>query len=738
MKQSFRCHSPTQTPGNLNGCLAATSAAMQAETQLPSVGQPDRIFLSTTAGIEWSVLGPDIGGLVSAAITLILLTAISGQDQGATDAESKEIVVTGERVPRSLRETASSVAVITAEDIEGSSGADRLDDILEQVPNIQFGSGNLGPAIRGQDTTGALQDLPAFLGGNRARVTVQVDGRAVGYSEFVSGVTPLWDVEQIEVFRSPQSTTQGRNSIAGAIFVTTKDPTFQPEASARLIAGDYQTRQLSAVVSGPLIDDDIAIRIAGDLRRSRTVNEFRDLPDADPNRHRYGLVRVKLLAQPSAIPQARLEVSYTHTESSAPQFESVQPPFRERRNILAVPVSRNRIDALTASLALDLDEKLDGLTTASFGKSRFRRFPPLPGLGETDTRTVDGSFESVWHWRPGKSVQLSGGFHHVRSNLDQDIDLTRVLGVGNFADRQRSLGLFSDGTVRLTPELSVTAGLRYQRDGQDRQGGLGSDSFTGEIDFDRDFKAWLPKLSVAYDLTADVTIGALVQRAYNPGGITLNFDTGQQVPFGAEKLWSYELFARARLPSQRLRLNANLFYNDFRDAQRTQIRAFSVPGGSTAFWAIIHNVPKARSYGLEASVDWHANERLRLRGGLGLLRTKIVDAGEFTAIQGNHFGRSPKLTASASIEWNPVDRLSLNASLRHNSDYFSNDANNPALRVDGSTRLDARAAYDWGPVTLFGYVRNLFDQCYLVHLNSPTLATVGEPRRFGIGLETRL
>ena len=136
-----------------------------------------------------------MGGFVSAATALILLAAISSQDRpGADDAESGEIVVTGERVPRSLRETASSVAVITAEDIERSPGADRLDDILEQVPNIQFGSGNLGPTIRGQDTTGALQDLPAFLGGNRARVTVQVDGRAVGYSEFVSGVTPLRNV----------------------------------------------------------------------------------------------------------------------------------------------------------------------------------------------------------------------------------------------------------------------------------------------------------------------------------------------------------------------------------------------------------------------------------------------------------------------------------------------------------------------------------------------------------------
>jgi outer membrane receptor protein involved in Fe transport len=286
--------------------------------------------------------------------------------------------------------------------------------------------------------------------------------------------------------------------------------------------------------------------------------------------------------------------------------------------------------------------------------------------------------------------------------------------------------------------LALTGGFRYQRDAQDRQGRLGPESFGGAIDFDRSFAAWLPKVSLAYDLTSQVTAGVVVQRAYNPGGTTLNFDTFQQEDFGAERLWSYELFLRARLPEERVWLSANLFRNDFRDAQRTETRAFFVPGSPTAFWAIIHNIPKATSQGLEASIDWQAGERLRIRGGLGLLSTRINDAGEFTAIHNKEFQRSPKLTASANVEWTPADRLTLNLSFRRNSRYFSNDANNSAFRVGGATRLDARAAYDWGRVTLFGYVRNLLDKFYIIHVNSPVLATVGEPRRFGVGIEARL
>src|SRR6476469_3038979 len=126
--------------------------------------------------------------------------------------DSAEIVVTGERVKRSLKETQSSVSVVSERDIEAAS-ANRVEEMLKLVPNVQLGTGSEGPAIRGQDTTGALQALPAFLGGNRPRTTVVVDGRRTTYNEFVFGTAPAWDVGRIEVFRSPQTTTQGQNSI---------------------------------------------------------------------------------------------------------------------------------------------------------------------------------------------------------------------------------------------------------------------------------------------------------------------------------------------------------------------------------------------------------------------------------------------------------------------------------------------------------------------------------------------
>src|SRR5688500_14611974 len=232
---------------------------------------------------------------------MAMLAVVAAQGaEAARSAPPDDIVVTGERVPRSLRDTPSSVMVVTADQIDAAAGANRIEQILAFIPNVQAGSGGEGPTIRGQDTTGAMRDLPAFLGGTRPRTTLVVDGRAVGYNEFVFGIAPLWDVERVEVFRTPQTTTQGRNSIAGAIFVHTRDPTEDWEARARAITGDLRTRQLSGMASGPLVADQLAFRASGDWRRNRPASRISDrMRGADPDRDEFGLARVRLLARPA-------------------------------------------------------------------------------------------------------------------------------------------------------------------------------------------------------------------------------------------------------------------------------------------------------------------------------------------------------------------------------------------------------------------------------------------------------
>lgn len=105
--------------------------------------------------------------------------------------------------------------------------------------------------------------------------------------------------------------------------------------------------------------------------------------------------------------------------------------------------------------------------------------------------------------------------------------------------------------------MILTAGLLYQQDRQVRQGAISGNVLSLPLDCDRTFTAWLPKVSLAWDLAPNIRIGALAQRASNPGGVNLNAATGRVEAFGAEKLWDFELFARGRLADGRLVLSTS-------------------------------------------------------------------------------------------------------------------------------------------------------------------------------------
>jgi outer membrane receptor protein involved in Fe transport len=653
--------------------------------------------------------------------------------------QTSEIIVTGERVPRSVRETPSSVAVVTAADLQAHAAPDRIEQLLDFVPNVQVGSGGEGPTIRGLDTTGPTRDLPAFLGGIRPRTTLIVDGRAVSFQEFVFGAAPVWDLERLEVFRTPQTTTQGRNSIAGAVFLHTGDPTFNWEGRARAIGGQFATRHLSALVSGPLIADQVAVRVAGDYRKSRTSSVIANVVEGtDFNRDEYGQLRFKLLARPDALPGARAELTYAHLQSQSPQIEGVRPPFRDRRDPSAgYGAFATNVDSLTADLSYGPGGPFSIRTLLSHGDGRVQRFAP-DGLGEIEIHNRDWAAEAVVRWVQGDRLQATGGLSHARIHSDQVIDLSALSGLGEFDDRQDSTGLFGEVAWRFLPRATLITGLRYQNDRQRRNGFLQGRTAPIPLDYRRSFDAWLPKVSLAYDFTPDLTFGALLQRAYNPGGTSLRFDIGQPDEYLAETLWNYELFARASLFDGALSATANLFRYDMRDAQRSRMIQIIAPAGQQVGFADLFNVPSSRTYGAELALDWRASRSLSARGSIGLLDTKITRTDEASShLLGKGFQRAPPISASAAVDWRPVDRIHLSAQLRRNSGYFSDETERRDLRLGASTTVNARAAVKWGSVTGFAYGRNLFDEFAMRHLSTPTFGVANDPREVGFGLEAR-
>ena len=678
-------------------------------------------------------------------VWLIAIAAAAAQAPPDDAARSDSaIVVTGERVKRSLKDTPSSVAVFDGRDIDRMAAADRIGQILERVPNVLVVTNRDAPIIRGQAAVGVLQGLPAFLGGARPRTVMQIDGRTATFNEFVNSTTGLWDVDHVEVFRSPQTTTQGVNSIGGAIFITTAEPTYAFGGRAQLIGGEWRRRQASAAVSGPIVAEQLAFRVSGDVYRSHTSTTMEG-PVAgidNLNLDRYWTARAKLLAEPRGVPGLRILTTYAHSYAQAPQGELARPPLKQRHDDFYIfGYFKSAVDSVTSQVTYPLGDALESRTTLSWGKSRFRRFAPQ-GFGQTHIHAHDASAETVLEWKPNGGLTAVGGasFQHV--HIDQAIDLSSAdLGTGSFKDRQVSFGLFGDLTWHPAERVTLTAGARYQSDGKRRTGLLHSTPDL-PLDYDKTNHAFLPKFTASYDFTRTVRAGLLVQRAYNPGGTTLDPEHHAQLDFPPEYLWDYEGFVRADLFGRRGSVTANIFYNDMHNAQRELDFDINSPGGHVGLLRIISE-PRGRTYGAEVELSAKVSPRLSLQGSAGVLRTRITKGiAPNDPFLGKEFYGSPHFTAAAGAEWQPVPRLHLSAQAHHTSGFWGDDNNDPLFRTKGWAMVDGRVSWDSRHFTLFGYAQNLFNTFRVLGYSGPDEGPeveVGltDPREMGVGLQAR-
>lgn len=165
----------------------------------------------------------------------------------------EEIIVTARKREENLQDTPMSVSAFTGESLE-LRGIDAIDELQNVTPNLTFL--NTSPFIAGGNAaTVFLRGVgqPDFQPTTEPGVGIYVDG--VYYGRTVGSVLSLVDFERVELLRGPQGTLFGRNTIGGAISVTTKKPTDEFVMSAELTAGKDSRFDAKGTVSGPLADN---------------------------------------------------------------------------------------------------------------------------------------------------------------------------------------------------------------------------------------------------------------------------------------------------------------------------------------------------------------------------------------------------------------------------------------------------------------------------------------------------
>ncbi|QDE39465.1 TonB-dependent receptor [Luteibacter pinisoli] len=305
--------------------------------------------------------------IASAAALLCPVFAATAQvANGPSDTTDKKdttaletVTVTARQREEDLQKVPMAVSAVSGEWLDRSYTVN-TQQLSLLVPSLYYNSANprnTAYTIRG-------------LGSNTLSVSAANDGIEPGVGFYVDGVYhgrpataafDFTDIDRIEVLRGPQGTLFGKNTTAGAISITSREPTFTPEGNGEISYGEQGFVQAKGTVSGP-ISPTVAARVSAQYtERDGTIYNVSNGKDENALKN-YALrgqllfkpdddLNVRLIGDLSSLnsdccTQNYLRVGKT-LKSAARQFEGLSANLPAHGFPAYSPPSRNIYDRLT-------------------------------------------------------------------------------------------------------------------------------------------------------------------------------------------------------------------------------------------------------------------------------------------------------------------------------------------------------------------------------------------------------
>lgn len=670
-------------------------------------------------------------------MSVAVAAALWSMSLGAMAAEEamppvEAIIVKGQKIERPLEDTVSSVAVVTARDI-AEHGDASLSDIIARLPGVNTQSGNETWGIRGVPVAGFDEQGPATTNG---AVSVYVDDALQPHRLLTLSPLPLWDVEQIEVYRGSQSTMQGRNALAGSVVFQTRNPGYTPSLSARANVGNYGERGASVAGGGAIVDGKVAARFAADVQRSDGYIRNTTL-GKDANEQRNVNVRGKILVEPTQGLDLLFTLSHARNKrgiqavNTGPQYYAVSYNTEEF----------DEIEQDTATLRADYEINpaltLTSITSSSRGTYDSlldfdQRADRLQEVVRVHKNRLFNQELRLAYKVNGLQAQAGVYYGTVRNEMDDRLNFSGVT-IGSVTGTARivSRSVFGEVNWDFAPSWQLVSGLRYERERNKTQleDELASESSVNQV---KTFDAWLPKLGLNYRLAPDQLIGAFVQRGFRSGGVNVRVGTNHQ-PYDPEYTNTFEIAHRAAWLDKKLRTTANLYFTDWKDQQVARLDANDE--------LQVANAGHSRMKGVELGAEYRVSPALQLLAGASFSHTRYIDFVAYgEKLSGQSFIGAPrrKLNLGVVYRFNEALTASVDAIYQDGSAssyLFDDNGNvNQVRRSDDAALVNANLTYRVGHATINAYVKNLGDRRYIANNQSGRVLDVSAPRTFGVAV----
>ncbi len=670
-----------------------------------------------------------------------------------------EITVTADFRARSELDIPSSISVLDKIFIEKSS-TQHFQDLIYNIPNLNWSGDGNRPRyfqIRG------IGELEQYQGAPNPSVGFLIDD--IDYSG-IGSIATLFDIEQIEILRGPQSGRYGANALAGLIYMQSVTPTEDFSSKIQLRVAEDNESAAGLAFGGPVdIFNNAKYRVSMHRHQSDGFRDNTFLNRKNTNQRKETSLRGKLiwnLADDWFFDLTTMFVDIDNgydafsIDNSMTMLSDKPGKDTQQSSGASMKVVYTAFNSHTVELISSLaHSKIDFSYDADWGNDK--AWAPITYDYETKNnrkrQTISQEIRFISTDQTNSFINASQWLFGLHlSKLDDDL-ITKNTGIYNdpiyvyqdslntsLESKYSAISLSSFGQLNFNVNALglLTFGLRMENRSVDYNDTENLDIGPSEFMTGGD-------VTYMHNISDNANGYITLSQSYKAGGFNLGVVPKNQRKFNQEKLINLEVGIKSIWDAGRIRFNGSLFYNRREDQQiRTSMQLYANDPSSFIFFT--GNAAKGKSIGFEVEARWTPNDRLELYYNAGLLRAKIEQyIGPDTNLNNRDAAHAPTYTMSTGWEYRYPSGIFMMMSASASDEFYFDVSHNQ--KSNAFELINARLGFEKDNWSIQLWGKNLTDRDFSVRgfyfgneppdFPSAVYTRLGDPRQIGLTFDMR-
>ena len=683
--------------------------------------------------------------------------------------KKSEILVSAGLSDESLNRVSSSLTVFSTSDLKNSTGS-HFQNLTHSISNLNWAGGTSRPRyfqIRGVGERSHLfgEGPPNFSVGFTLD-DIELSGLGM--------VASLYDLEQIEIFKGPQSSVFGSNASAGLISIKTNEPVADREFKLSLSLGNDNLSAIQSTVNFSLMKN-IHTRLSLDHVESNGFrkNEFLNIENSNKRDELISKVRLKFDGY------SRFDFLLTALFANINNGYDVWSPDNNSRFITySDTLGKDRQNTIGASFkgTYKISERLDLKYISSYSKTKLEHSfdgdwandpywffnhgfdPNNEGYSYSfydkylkDRKSHTNEIRLSKHF---EDAHLIGGIY-IKS-LNENDEANGYLFGGLITDANSTYDFNSSAAymkfnMLFIENFKLDASLRTENTNYQYDGEYFDNAYYTEfplVNYGSDNYMLGSKVSITHLIDSESNYFISVSKGFKSGGINQEpLLSTENRSFEPEDIYNIDLGYKYFGNKQSHMFN--LFYTKTHGLQ-VNLSSQRDLGNPNSFFYFTSNAGSSSNYGLEMDSRIKLMNNMELKTSMGYLETHI-DEFKYVTISGENFGgnreaaMAPKLTFSLGLNYSFKD-FHLFINNVYKSSYYFSDSHDKKSSPYSLTDLNVQR--NFGKIDIKFWVNNLFDIRYETRAfyfglipfdySDELFVRHGDPISFGITLDYSL